>query len=123
MVQSTGKKWLYLFIFTYLMFALMGSLALSINETFYSVSLDKNSINSDAYFTVTNYAVDWLAEDTNTVRRANKNTSSSHNGLLRVFMFAGISFTAFCITKSPFLSIKNRQATNTKNTILLKLRI
>jgi len=51
MVQSPGKRWLYLFSFAYLMFALMGSLAFSINEAFYFDTLDKNTVNSDVCFT------------------------------------------------------------------------
>jgi len=124
MVQSLGKKWLYLFFFAYLIFALMGSVALSINETFYFDTLDGNSINSGVHFTAINRTIDWLAEDANTIRRAHRNTSSPFSsGLIRVFMLAGITFAAFCVGESSFLSAKNRQATKIKNTILLKLRI
>jgi len=118
MKRNLCKKWLYLFFFVYLMFALMGSLALSIDETFY-FNTDKSSINSGVYFGTTNHAVDWLAED-NTIRRANRNTSSALRG---IFMLAGITIAAFCINTSSFLPVKNRQISITKNTVLLKLRI
>jgi len=124
MVQNPGKKWLYIFFFPYLLVALMGSLALSINKTFYFDRLVKNKVNSDAYFTTINHTIDWLAVNTNTIRKAHRNTSFRlHSGLIHILMFAGIPFAAFSIYKSNFLSIKNRQTANIKNTVLLKLRI
>jgi len=123
-VQNIGKKWLYILFFTYLIFALMGSLALSINKTFDFDTLNKNNVNSDVYFTKLNLAVDWLAENTNTIRKAHRNSSFQlHSGLVSIFMLAGIFFTVFCINKSIFLLIKDRQTTDTRKTVLLKLRI
>jgi len=124
MVQMPGKKWLYIFFFPYLLFALMGSLSLSINKTFNFDTLDKNKANSDVYFTTINHTIDWLAVHTNTLRKAHRHTSFQlHGGLVHVFMFAGILFVALSVNTSNFLSTKNRQTTNIKNTVLLKLRI
>jgi len=124
MIQNPGKKWLYIFFFPYLLFALMGSLSLSINKTINFCAPDKDRISSNVCLTTINHTIDWLAVTTNTIRKAHKNTSFQlYSGLFHVLMLAGIPFAALCINKSHYVSIKNRQTANTKNIILLKLRI
>jgi len=123
MVRNPGKKCLYIFLFTYLIFALMGSLALSITKTFDYDTLDKNKGHSEIYFSPIKHTVDWLAVNTNTICKANRNKLFRlHSGLIPILLLAGFSFAAFC-NNLHFLSIENRQTINTKSTILLKLRI
>jgi len=123
-MRKQGKKWLFIILFPFLLSSLMASLALSINNTLCLDKVVKNRENLNVCFTKINHTIDWLAVNTNTLRKAHKNTSYQlHGGLFKIFMVAGIFFSALSVNKSNISSIKSRQTAGIKSTILLKLRI
>ena len=107
----------------YLTLALVGSFTLSTGETYYSDNYSAGRRDSTG-FTIINYAFDCLAENAGSFIYAYRISNlSSHNGILRIFMLAGLSAAILCFSLFPFYKIKNNNIFNYKNIILLKLRI
>jgi len=124
MFKKQGKKQLFIILFPFLLFSLMTSLALSINNTFLLDKISKDRECLKVCLAKIRHNIDWLAVNTNTIRRAHRITSSQlHSGLLHIFIVTGIFFSISCINGANFLSINNLQTANIKNSILLKLRI
>jgi len=124
MAQKQGKKRLFIFIFPFLLFFLMISPALSINNTFCLDKISKNRESLNVCLTTINHTVDWLAVNTNTLRRAHRTASSQlHGGLLHIVIVTGIFFSVSFINKLNILSTNNLKTINPKKTFLLKLRI
>ena len=103
------------------MLAIVGSFTFFIGESF---NLGADRLNLGVYYTSPNYELDWIAEETTTIRKANETSSFMfRNGLVRIFLFFGPPFAAICFARTYIQQIKNNKAKDLKNTILLKLRI
>ena len=121
MLFRVGRKCLFFLFFAYLAVAMVGSFTFSLNKPF---NLYTDSQNSGIYFLNPNCAIDWVAGEIITIRKANGNLSSVfRNGLIRVFLFLWASVSMFYLAKIMLQTIKIYNVTNLKNSILLKLRI
>ena len=118
------KKWLKLFLLTYLVLALIGSSAISAGEAFCFDYSNSDSISSGKYFSSTNRFIDWLAGDILTMRKTGGFSNSPlRNRLLRVFTLAGTIATAVYLVGANLQTLNNGNNQTIKNLILLRLRI
>ena len=106
----------------YLALALVGSITLSIGETNYIENYGTGKQNHTG-FTIINYNFDCLAENPGFLANVYRNSNLSRNGIIQVFMLAGMSAAMICFSLFTFYRIKNNNISNYRNTILLKLRI
>lgn len=121
MFQSTEKKRFYQIVVSILVIAILGTFAFSITETADTIGLAGNKPYSNGIFSPVNHTIDWLAEDTHTVSRAGKTSSSSvQNGLLMPVEIHsnGEHFIFFSAH-----TVKSNYSCIDKKTIQLKLRI
>ena len=121
---SAGEKWLKSVLMVYLIFAVIGSFAFSTGQAFSYEKINRDILGSSSYFSSMHHTIDWLAEDTPTISKANKHSNPAlRNSLLRVFTLTGIIGTAVFLTKSNFKINKNDNFPVIKNLVPLKLRI
>jgi len=121
MFLSAEKKRFYSVKVSILVIAIFGAFAFSITETSNTIELDGNKPYSNGIFSPVNHTIDWLTEDTYTVGRAGKTSSSAiQNGLLMPVEIHsnGERFIFFSAHTA-----KSDYSCNNKNTIRLKLRI
>ena len=121
MVQSSGKKQPRPVIAAVLACAVLGTLTFSIVEQPHVTT--ENRPYSSGIFTSFDHAIDWLAEDTPAVNRANKTSSSPlRNGLLRMLMPVIYSAGGYLTTLSE-QAAGTDHFSNSQDTIHIKLRI
>ncbi|MCL2138013.1 MAG: hypothetical protein FWH41_00600 [Treponema sp.] len=124
MVNLKENKWLKPLFTAYLLIAIIGSFTFSMYNSSCFNSIDEKKYNSGIYIASQNHTVDWLAEETNTIRIANGESSFIfRNGLMRIFLFIGLFVIFIFITKNQLQSLKKGKTSNYKNYILIKLRI
>ena len=123
-LSYTGKRSLCLILLICLAPALIFPFAFTANEALSHVDLETD--RPSVFFTLTDHAdhaPDWLAENTNTIRKANKHSPSPlRNGFFRVFVPLSIDTTAVSFVRAHYPLIKNDNTVIYKNNILLKLR-
>jgi len=119
-IQKIKEKWVKIFLLAYIIFALIGSSALSMGEAFFIEYSNNDSLNS-RYISSVDHSVDWLAAVK--IKKTGGNANSPlRNRLLRVFTFSGaIAVTVYLLRKN--LKTKNDNITSVRNLVLLKLRI
>ncbi|MDR2596629.1 MAG: hypothetical protein LBC76_04825 [Treponema sp.] len=120
MFQPARKKRFYSIKVSVLVIAIFGTFAFSITET-NTIELAGNKPYPNSIFSPVNHTIDWLSEDTHTVGRAGKTSSSAiQNGLLMPVEIHsnGEHFIFFSAHTA-----KSNYSCNNKNTIQLKLRI
>jgi len=119
-IQKIKGKGIKPFLLAYIIFALIGSSALSMGEAFFVKYSNNDNLNSK-YLSSINHSIDWLAAIK--IKKLGSNSNSTlRNRLLRVFTFSGaIAIIVYLLSKS--LKIKNNNITIIKNPVLLKLRI
>jgi len=111
------------FLLAYLILALIGSSAISAAEAFCVELSDDDSLDSGRYIS-SGYAIDWLASNTLTLRRANSYSNTLlRNRPLRVFTLAETAVIAIYPVGENLKIIKNDNIPVIKNLVLLKLRI
>jgi len=121
MFQSAEKKRFYPIVMSILVIAIFGTFAFSITETPNTIGLNGNKPHSNANFFPVDHTIDWLAEDTHTVGRAGKTSSSViQNGLL---MPVEIQSNIEYLLSFSAHTANSNYSYNNKNTIQLKLRI
>ena len=115
------KKWQNFIFVPYLLLAITCSYTFLTGESF---NLDINKRNFETQFASFHYSADWIAEETITIRKASRNSSSIlRSGLIRIFLYLGILMTSVYLTGTCIQQIKTNKTSNFKNYILLKLRI
>ena len=123
-MNKTWKKLLFFLFFAYLLLSLVISFTFSINELFNFDNLGSNRINPGIYLIKRNNTIDWIAEDTTAVLKANGNLSFAlRSGFLRILLFLSIPVTALYIFKKNMRYMESRKTSNIKNITPLKLRI
>ena len=121
---TAGGKWLKSVLMVYLVLAIIGSFAFSAGQTFSYVKSDKDVLSSNIYFSSINHVVDWLAEDTPIVSKAQRNSNSPLRiCLLRIFTITGIISIAMLFAKSNVKINKNNNFLTVNYLVPLKLRI
>lgn len=108
----------------HLVFAIMGTFAFSMADTFDFSEFEENQTVSGGFLTSIEYAVDWLIEDTTKIGRADRYSSSPlRNGTARTSTPPGIQNAGIFSLQSSLKAIKKVQYPNIRDAILLKLRI
>jgi hypothetical protein len=120
MCKSAEKKRLYTIVVSILVITICGTFAFSMTEIPDISGLAGNKPYSNGIFSPVGHTVDWLAEDTPTVGRANKTSSSAMRNWLTPDQ---IHNTAEYIFAFSVHTAKSDYFYNNKNTIQLKLRI
>jgi len=124
MACTAGAKWLKFTLLFFLIFAIICTLALSTGETFCFLHIGKDSIGSGVFLAPLDHTVDWLAEDTPTVGKAQGYSGTPlRNGILRIFSFAGLIVITMFLGNKKYQIIKNDNIPYLNNIIPLKLRI
>jgi len=124
MVSNREEKWSRFILLAYLIFALIGSSAVSAGKALCFEHSNNDSMGSGGYFSTIDHAVDWLAENVITVKKARSYSNSlSQNGLFRVFILAGTIAIAMYLAGENLKIIKNDNISILKNHVLLNLRI
>ena len=120
-----GKKTrLKKFLIIYLILAITGSFAFTLGEFLCSTGSGTDNMGSGRFFSSISHTIDWLAEDSPAISKANRYSNNSMNtGMLRVFVFAGLFGITMILTKSKIKININNNFLNRKNNIPLKLRI
>ena len=106
----------------YLILAVTGSFVFSIKDSFRFDIPNPPGRVLGGYFSSTDHAVDWLAENITAVGKA-RSPVPLRNGFLRVFTLAGISIAAVCFIRLYFKEIKKDNSLIIKTNVPLKLRI
>lgn len=124
MFQSADKKRLYPIVVSILVITIFGTFAFSMTEIPNTPGSAGNKPCSSGIFSPVDHTIDWLAEDTPTVSRANKTSSSAMwNWLPRLLTPVQIHSTAEHLIAFSAYTAKSGYFYNNKNTIQLKLRI
>ena len=107
-----------------LIFAIIGSFAFSANQVFSYEKPDRDTLDSDIYYSSIYQSPDWLAADTPSIGKSNRYSNSLlRNILFRVFSHTGTNRVAVFPGKSNFKINKNDNFLTIKNYVPLKLRI
>jgi len=110
-------------LLAYLIFAIIGSSAISMAESLNFEHSNNDSLSSGRYFSSISQTFDWLAGDIHKIRKPRENSNSHlRNKLLRVFTFNGTIAMVIHLSEAD-LKIKNINIPIIKNLVLLKLRI
>jgi len=121
MICNIGEKRAKITLLVYLIFALIGSSAISAGEAFYLEQSNSDSMVQGRFYSSTDHNIDWLARVT--IRKDNGSSNSlQRNRLLRVFTFAGIIAITTYLVKTNLKTIKNDNVPIIKNSIPLILR-
>jgi len=126
MVINLRKKWLRPFFLAYLALTVTVSFAFSMRDKIcFSGAAAEKSDAGIFFSSIYDFdSVDWLTENTTTMRRANECSSCQMRyGLLRVFGLAGVCLAVIVLSESGCTVLKNETASTKKNNIPLKLRI
>ncbi|MDR2729955.1 MAG: hypothetical protein LBB81_03540 [Treponema sp.] len=125
MFQSVEKKRFYPIVVSILVIAIFGTFAFSITEIPNTPhGLAGNKPYSKGIFSPVDHTIDWLAEDTPTVGRTNKTSSSAmRNALPRLLIPVEIHSSAKYLIAFCIHTAKSNYFHNNKNTIQLNLRI
>ena len=124
MSLNAVDKWLKSVLVVYLILAITGLCTFPANHAFSYDKTNNDILRSGRNISSITHIIDWLAEDTPVIGKAHKYSNSQlHNGLFRVFTFAGIIGIAMLLTKSNFIVNKNDNFRIIKNLVPLKLRI
>jgi hypothetical protein len=124
MPHKAGEKKLNLFLFMYLILALLCSSAISASEAFWFESPNNDSLSSSGCFSVISNNIDWLTGEIITLRKANGHSNSLlRNRLLRIFTFAGIISIEVYLVGAKQKTIKNDNIPINKSLVILNLRI
>jgi len=120
MIQKIKEKVGKPFLLVYIIFTLIGSSVISMNEAFLIKHSNNDNLNS-GYLSSMDHNIDWLAAVK--IKKAGSNSNSPlRNRLLRVFTFSGaIAIIVYLLNKK--LKTKNDNITSIRNLVLLKLRI
>jgi len=125
MVTNLWKKRLYPLFLVYLALIVTVSFSFSIRDKICLSEPTPDRSDTEIFFSSVYYfdSVDWLTENTNTMRRANEYSSCQmRNGLLRAFGLTGI-LAAITLSGYSCSVLKDEKATIQKNNTPLKLRI
>jgi len=124
MARISKKKWPRLIFTLYLALAVTGAFTFSSAESLYFFESKGKLTNSGGFLTSVSHNIDCLAENTVTITRANRHSSSSlRNWCMYTSVPSGIQNTGTYLSDSS-LNIANEYfAPIPKNTILIKLRI
>ena len=121
MAQSSGKKQPRPVMAAVLVCAVLGTFAFSIVELPHVAT--ENMPYSSGILASVDHAIDWLAEDTPGVNRANKTASSPlRSGLLRMLMPVIYSTGGYPTTLSA-QAARTDHSSNSQDTIHIKLLI
>jgi hypothetical protein len=124
MVHSAGLKWSKFLVIVYLILATTGTLAISPEEAYSFVKSSKDSLGSSSFFSTSGHVVDWFAEDTTTISKAQRySLFRLRNVLLRLFTSIGVISAGIFLTNSRFKKIKKEYIPILENLVPLKLRI
>jgi hypothetical protein len=124
MTYNLGKKCSEIVLLAYLIFAIIGTFAVSIGEASIFEHSNKDIIGSGSYFSPIRHSIDLFAENTTTIGKAHGCSNSPlRSGLLRMVTLAGTIAIALYLTRANLKTIKNINIPLAKNQILLKLRI
>jgi hypothetical protein len=118
-----GEKRLRCVLAGYLVLVILGTFAFSMAETFDSSEFEIKRAVSGGFLAPTEIAVDWLAEGTAIISKAEEYSSPLRNGTLRTSAPSGVQNTGALLVQSSLNAIKKTQHPDIKNTIILKLRI
>jgi len=126
MVTSLWEKRLRPIFLAFLTLIVTVSFAFSMRDKIcFSESAAKVPATENFISPIYNFnSVDWLTENTTTMRRANEYPSCQMRyGLLRVFGLTGIFLAAVMLSESGCLVLRNDKSSVQKNNVPLKLRI
>jgi len=120
MVPEIREKRIKFLLLSYIIFALIGSSAISTGEAFF-LKYSNNDNLSSGYLSSIDHNIDLLASVT--IRKAGSHSNSTlRNRLLRVFTFSGaIAIAAYLVREKQITKTDNIPVI--KNLVLLKLRI
>jgi hypothetical protein len=122
MDHITGEKKLKLFLFMYLILALVCSSVISATEAFRFGYSSNDNLSSSAYFSSVGNNVDWFAVVT-IKKDGGYSNSLPRNRLLRIFTFAGIFSMAVYLLGAKQRTVKNDNIPIIKSLVILNLRI
>ena len=124
MVKNLKERWLYFILLTHLVFVLPGSFIPSQGLSLGLENLSAGRPDSDGYFSLIAYPIDWLAKDAVNIGRARKFSSSPlRNSLLSVFISIETCIATACSVGLCFQAIKTNNTFIEKTNIPLKLQI
>jgi len=120
MVSTIQEKGIRLFLLLYVIFALIGTSAISTGEAFL-LKYSNNDNLSSGYLSSIDHNIDWLAGVK--IRKDGSHSNSPlRNRLLRLFTFSGVFAIAVYLAREN-LKTKTDNIPVINNLVLLKLRI
>ena len=124
MVLKAARK-LPCFILTlYLVIAVTGAFVFSAVEALHFFENKGKLVNSDGFFSSISRAIDCLAENTVTIDRANRHSSTSlRSGCLRTIVLSNIQNAGTYFAGSSLQTANEYYVPIPKDVILIKLRI
>jgi hypothetical protein len=125
MALLLGKKWSRLILAAYLVLAVMGIFTFSVIEHLHSDDFWKAKTGgSGGFFALIDHTTDCLSENVIILGKARGHSFSPlQNSSLRIMMSPGAKDAKTVFSQSFLRIIEKTNYLNTKNTILLKLRI
>ena len=121
---NAADKRLKSFLLVYLVLSIIGSFVFSIGQDFSYETTNKDILGSVNNISSISHTIDWLAEDTPVISKAHKFSNTTvRDGLLRLFVPAGIINIAMFSAQSNVKTYKNNNFPKIKNLVPLKLRI